>query len=379
MKLRIAPDDLAAAVSDVVRIVPSRSTTPALAGILIEADLAAVTFSAFDFERSLQVRASAEIDVPDRVLVSGRLLAAIVKVLPKKPVEIESDGTKLTLKAGASTFTLPEIGVDDYPALPIAGTDPTGTMKGGEFIDAVNRAASTASRDDSVLLLAAVEICAEGDRIAFTTTDRFRLSTQVLDWTPRAGLESATVVVPASMLVDMARSAKAANEVALHFDSGNVFSLTTATTAATARVLDESFVKWPQLMPADFASVAVADSHLLSDALNRASVTSEVASQVFIEFTEGSARIRSAGEGTSDETVKIEYAGPPIEFKCNSAYLLNGIKALDDSMVTIGMSVANRPLVLFPGEADLSEPLPIVAPCTDIRHLVMPVRGGRNA
>ena len=57
-------------------------------------------------------------DEEGTVLVSGRLLAEIVRSLPARPVELVTDGTRATLKCGSATFTLVLLPEEEYPTLP---------------------------------------------------------------------------------------------------------------------------------------------------------------------------------------------------------------------------------------------------------------------
>ena len=57
-------------------------------------------------------------DDDDAVLVPGRLLSEIVKALPPRPVEVETDGARVIVKCGSSVFTLNQFPADEYPTLP---------------------------------------------------------------------------------------------------------------------------------------------------------------------------------------------------------------------------------------------------------------------
>jgi len=61
------------------------------------------------------------------VLVSGKLLAEIVHNLPARPVDLTSDGTRMTVKCGSATFTMMLLPADEYPTLPDM-PDITGTI-----------------------------------------------------------------------------------------------------------------------------------------------------------------------------------------------------------------------------------------------------------
>ena len=118
LKFRLVRDDFADAVAWVARTLPTRPTVPVLAGVLLTGSDDGLTISGFDYEVSAEVRLAAEIASPGKVLVSGRLLSDITRALPNKPVDVQVDGTRVSLACGSAKFSLPTMAVEDYPTLP---------------------------------------------------------------------------------------------------------------------------------------------------------------------------------------------------------------------------------------------------------------------
>ena len=118
MKLRVDRDVLAEAVTWTARSVPARPPVPVLAGVRLEATETSLVLASFDYEVSAHCEVPAEVEEEGVVLVSGRLLADIAKALPAKPVDLEVEGTKVTVTCGSARFALAAMAADDYPALP---------------------------------------------------------------------------------------------------------------------------------------------------------------------------------------------------------------------------------------------------------------------
>ena len=108
VKFRVEREVLADAVAWVARGLPNRPPVPVLSGVLIEADRAGtITLSAFDYEVSAKVTVAADVDEGGTVLVTGRLLAEISRALPSRPVEVTTEGNKVTVTCGTSRFSSP--------------------------------------------------------------------------------------------------------------------------------------------------------------------------------------------------------------------------------------------------------------------------------
>ncbi|AUS34634.1 DNA polymerase III subunit beta [Rhodococcus qingshengii] len=375
MELRITKSELTSAVLDVLRVLPAKAVTPILGGILIEADFASVSFSAFDYERSLTVSASADVSTPDRVLVSGKLLAGIAKVLPAKPVTLKVDGQALVITAGATRFTLPLMPVEDFPHLP-KPDEPSGTIDARVLIDAIERAASAAGKDETLPMLSGIKIETVGSAITFASTDRFRMSCHTTEWAPGVADSELSVLVGAAEMSDLAKALTETDEVTLHFGDGTL-SVTTARSTATIRLLDCEFPKFRQLFPAEYGTVVSVETSQLSDALNRTTVMQGGAPHVLLDMSEKGIRVHleSEGTGTVAEWIEANVYGTDVEIKTNAQYLRQALAATRHDMVTLGIVKDNRPFLVHPGA--LTSPdmhMPFSAPESEYRHLVMPVR-----
>ena len=120
---------------------------------------------------------------PERVLVSGRLLAEITRSLPAKPVDLAVVGPRVSIVAGSARFTLPTMPVEDYPPLPqMPGS--SGTVDSAVFAEAVAQTAVAAGRDDTLPMLTGIRVEIEGETLTLAATDRFRLAVRELSWLP---------------------------------------------------------------------------------------------------------------------------------------------------------------------------------------------------
>src|SRR4051812_36069344 len=214
VKFRVERDVLADAVAWAARSLPVRPSVPVLAGLLIEASHEGLVLSSFDYETSARATLQAEVADEGRALVSGRLLADICRSLPDKPVEMVTDGARVSLTCGSARFSLQTMPVEDYPTLPDMPAA-TGTVPSEAFAHAVGQAVTAAGRDDMLPVLTGVRIEIDGSTISLLATDRFRLSHRELDWNPRTPDESAAALVPARVLGDTAKSLTGGGEVTI--------------------------------------------------------------------------------------------------------------------------------------------------------------------
>ena len=156
MKLQVERDHLADAVAWTARALPARPTAPVLAGMRLHGGTE-LTLSTFDYEVSAQATVPVITDEEGAVLVSGRLLAEIVRSLPAKPVDLSTDGTRATLKCGSATFTLVLLPEEEYPTLPEM-PPLAGSVGSDALASAIGQVAIAAGRDDTLPALTGIRI-----------------------------------------------------------------------------------------------------------------------------------------------------------------------------------------------------------------------------
>jgi len=112
--------DLAAALAVVSRAVSSRGAVQVLGGIHLQAEDGRLTLSATDMELSLRSSLGGEISGEGAVVVPGRLLTDLARLLPEESVTLryeEGEGM-LTVTSGSHTSRLNVYSAEDFPRLP---------------------------------------------------------------------------------------------------------------------------------------------------------------------------------------------------------------------------------------------------------------------
>ena len=374
MKFRVERDVLAEAVTWVARGLPARPPVPVLAGILLQADEdGSLTLSAFDYEVSARVTVAADVAESGTVLVLGRLLADISRNLPDRPIEVATDGSKVNVTCGASRFSLLLMPADDYPTLP-ASPEPTGTVDGHLFTQAVGQVSVAADRGDTLPILTGVRVEVEGDRMTLLATDRYRLAMRELHWNPGTTDASHVVLIPARTLSETARSLGASGsiDVALGSTAGGegLVGFEAGRRRTTTRLLDGEYPKVSSIFPTSSDTEAVVRTADLVEAVKRVALVAERNTPVRLRFGEGQVAIE-AGTGDdaqASEAVECTLTGPELEIAFNPHYLLDGLGVVGTDFTRISFTQPSRPAVLS-GQAEEDG-----EPDTTYRYVLMPVR-----
>lgn len=377
VKFRIERDVLADAVTWVARGLPARPPVPVLAGVLIEADdEGSLTLSAFDYEVSAKVTVPADVAESGKVLVLGRLLADISRNLPNRPIDVVADGNKVQVTCGSSRFSLLMMPVDDYPTLPTS-PEPSGTIQGDTFTQAVSQVSIAADRGDTLPILTGVRMEIEGDKITLLATDRYRLAMRELSWKPASadiGTVSAVALIPARTLSDTAKALGASGSVDMALggqgQGDGLVGFEAGQRRTTTRLLDGEYPKVTSIFPSSVDTEAVIETGALVEAVKRVALVAERNTPVRLLFTDGQVAIE-AGTGEdaqASEAVEATLTGPEIEIAFNPHFLLDGLGALGMAYAKLSFTQPSRPAVLT-GQAEVDGD-------TDVsyRYVLMPVR-----
>jgi DNA polymerase-3 subunit beta len=384
LKFRLVREDFADAVAWVARTLPNRPTVPVLAGVLLTGSDDGLTISGFDYEVSAEVRLAAEIASPGTVLVSGRLLSDITRALPDKPVDVQVEGTRVSLTCGSARFSLPTMAVEDYPTLPTLPEE-TGALSAELFAEAISQVAVAAGRDDTLPMLTGIRVEISGESVVLAATDRFRLAVRELTWSAAGPDVEAAVLVPAKTLAEAAKTGTDGAEVHLSLGSGpavgkdGLLGISGNGKRSTTRLLDAEFPKFRQLLPTEHTAVASVGVAELAEAIKRVALVADRGAQVRMEFSGDVLRLSAGADdvGRAEEDVAVDFAGEPLTIAFNPTYLTDGLGSLHSERVSFGFTTPSRPAVLRPASEDdpqAGDSAPFPAIPTDYVYLLMPVR-----
>lgn len=383
MKIRLKRDVLAEAVQWAARNLPSRTTEPILAGILMHADADGVILSAFDSDTSARITVPAEVTDEGTALVSGRLLAEISRSLPDHPVDITADDAKMELLCGPARFTLQTMPVEDYPPLP-AMPESTGAIGSQDFARAVSQVVVAASRDEMLAVFTGVRVEIDGETVSLLATDRYRMALKEITWNPAQPSVSAAALIPAKVLAETAKSMTSGEQVTLSLSQPGVGEGLAGFDGSgpggereiTTRLLDGDFPKVRHLMDIKPTLSVRGRTRDIIDAAKRVALVADRNTPLRMSVTDGGITLEAAtGEQARasealEAVVDLHGADEPTIAAAgfNPTYLLDALNALDTEFVHFSFTQPGKPCLLTGLESLDGEQL------LDYRHVIMLMR-----
>src|SRR4051794_28013579 len=362
MKVVCQREELSQRLAVVARAVSTRASVQILSGVLLRAEGGRLHLAATDMELSLRSSLEAQVDGDGAVVVPGRLLVDLVRLLPDSEVTIEhrADESVVRITSGSSASTLHTYAAEDFPRLPDLDTVGTFTVDRESLLETVSRVARSASRDESRPVLTGILVRFETGKIVMAATDSYRLAvkeTSVTDELPE--LEA---IIPARALQELARIASGSDDLQLGMQDNHVVFGSEGTWLTTRRI-DGQFPNVRQLLPEQFEQELPLPREEVLDVVRRVSLMAQRNSPLRLRWADGELTVSAVTQdvGEARESLPAPYTGDPMEIGFNAKFLRDGLESVDSETVKFKLISPLRPAVLE-GDAD------------DYLYLIMPIR-----
>lgn len=361
LKITCPRDELVRHLAIVSRAASTRTTVQVLAGILLRAEGGRLHLAATDMELSLRTSLDAAVDTEGAVVVPGKLLVDLARLLPGDDVSLEhrqGEGV-VEIASGSATYRIHTYNAEDFPRLPEA-TGEMAAIDAEALLATAIKVSRAASRDESRPVLTGILVRFEGENLIMAATDSYRLAVkETLMTTPGPELDA---IVPARALLELARVAQGASELQLGVQENQVLFATDGVLLTTRRI-EGQFPNYRQLLPESFEHELALPREELLDVVRRVAVMAQRNAPLRLHLAEGeltvSAQTQDVGEGR--ESMPAPFGGEQLDIGFNPEFLRDGIESAEGDELRLKLISPLRPAVLQ-GASD------------DFSYLIMPIR-----
>jgi DNA polymerase III subunit beta len=361
MKISCRRDELVAKLGVVSRAVSTRGAVQVLSGILVSVDGGTLTLAATDMEVSLRTTLDAEVEGDGAVVIPGKLLTDLARLLPDPEVTIEyrAEEGVAQVTSGTATYRLNTYAAEDFPRLPALEAQ-LHAIERGALLETVERVARSASRDESRPVLTGILVRFEAGKLVMVATDSYRLA--VKETVLAAAAPELEAIIPARALQELSRLAGAGDTVELGVHENHVlFGVGDAW--LTSRRIDGQFPNYRQLLPESFEVELTLPRAELHDVVRRISVMAQRNSPLRLRFAEGELTVSAQTQdiGEARETMPVPYSGDEFVIGFNAEFLRDGIDSISGDDVRVKLINPLRPAILEDVGGDYT-------------YLIMPIR-----
>ena len=328
MKFTIDKRILTEAVGNLQRAVSTKTSIPALEGILIRTDVEKIILSAYDLEIGMQTELPAIISAPGAIILTARLFSEIVRKSPADDVTVESDDRNTaTITSGVSCFTIIGMNAAEFPEFPkITDTDtlrlPANVLKS--------------------MIRQTLFAIADSNAKPIHQGSLFKIEDNMLD------------------VVSVDGYRLALRREAIRFDGSLDFVVPGKTLSEVLKLLRDD-----DALPKDKKTEVTVSTRTLIDSVERVSllITDRLKSPVRCVFNEDTVKLLcSTTMGRANDQIEAKITGDPLEIGFNNKYLLDALRAAECDEVRLELGGPISPMLVLPKEGD------------SFSFLVLPVR-----
>ncbi len=350
MRFTISREKLQEGLNAVSASIPTKTTLPVLANILVETTDRGIRFSGTDLDIAVSTEVAADVETPGAITIPARKLSELAKELPPAPVRIAALGEqRITLECGRSKFKLLGLSRDEFPTFPAVRFNESWRIKSGELQKLIAATSFAVSTEESRPILNGVlwELRPEQMRMVATNGHRLaKMETPIVS----SSAPASDLIVPPKALEQVRRLFPAEEELEVARGDNHI-GFRSPITSVFTRLIEGPYPNYDQVIPRDNDKFAVADKGALTSALKRMSViASDQTHRIRMGFNSGMLKfsVTTPDLGEAQDELPIRYDGDPFEIGFNAAYLLEILRYMPTDEVKLTFKAPERAATIEP-------------------------------
>ena len=353
------------AVNTASRTVATKSSIPALEGLLLEGT-EVLTLSGYNMQTGIRTRLEADIREGGRIVLNSRLFGDIIRKMPDDVIVFSADEKfMVTLTCGDARFEILGLSADDYPEMPEVDDEYTFTMQQGILKAMINQTSFAVSTNENRPIHTGSLFEVGIDGVTVVSVDGFRLALR------REKIEKLEggafrFVCPGSALNEVEKICEDSEEPVTVILGKRHIMFETGTTQLICRKLEGEFLDYKNAIPRNNPIRLTVDTKVMLSRLDRVSVviSEKLKSPVRCQMGNGSVVLSAkTGNGEAVDVCPVEGDGQELEIGFNNRYLMDALRYAPAEQVVMELNTGISPCVMTPVDGSDS-----------FLYMVLPVR-----
>jgi DNA polymerase-3 subunit beta len=350
MRFTIAREKLQEGLTAVAASIPTKTTLPVLANILVETTEKGIRLSGTDLDIAVSTEVTADVETQGAITIPAKKLSEIARELPPAPVKIASSGEqRLTLDCGRSHFRLLGLPKDEFPSFPSIRFNESWRIRSGDLQKLIAHTAFAVSTEESRPILNGVLWELRPEFMRMVATNGHRLAKMELPMKTQSNA-AGDLIIPPKALEQIRRLFPADEELEIA-RGDNHLGFRSPFTAVYTRLIEGPYPNYDQVIPRDNDRVAVADKQALTSALKRMSVVaSDQTHRIRLTFNAAILRfsVQTPDLGDAQDELPVRYTGDPLDIGFNASYLLEILRYIPTDEVRLTFKAPERAATVEP-------------------------------
>lgn len=331
MKLSIDRAALLRALGHMQSVVEKRNTIPILSNVMMKAEKGALSLSSTDLDLEINETVAAKVDMTGATTAPAHTFHDIVRKMPDGSVveiEMNRDGTQMTVRAESAQFKLSCLPVGDFPEINVGKLPHAFSIPAAELRALIDRTKFAMSTEETRYYLNGIFLHeAEQNGLPMlraVATDGHRLARFEMPLPQGAG-GIPGVIVPRKAVVELRKLIEdAADVIHISLSEGKI-RFTFDHVIMTSKLIDGTFPDYQRVIPQKNDKIIDVNPKLFTRAIDRVSTISDGKSRalkITLRGKQMTLSASSAESGSATEEMEVN-SDSNIEIGFNARYLLD--------------------------------------------------------
>ena len=353
MKFTVNKSDITEAVSNIQRAVPTKTSIPALEGILLSATETGLELCAYDLELGITTVIPAFVMEPGKAVLSAKLFSDIVRRTPAETVTVSVDEKNMaTLESGYSRFSIIGIPAEEFPELPKLSDSTQISLPGALLKSMIRQTLFAIAESDAKPIHQGSLFSLENGILDVVSVDGYRLAVrrEPVDFS-----EDLSFVVPGKTLSELLKLIKDSEEP-VEISAGRrhiLFKIDNYTVISS--LLEGEFLNYKAAIPPESQTEVVLKTREAIDSVERVSllITDRLKSPIRCLFDNNEVKLNcTTSMGRASDQLDVEMTGQSVEIGFNNRYLLEALRNTECDEVKVQLGGPLSPMKVVPKEGD---------------------------
>ncbi|MCI5705417.1 DNA polymerase III subunit beta [Candidatus Pseudoscillospira sp. SGI.172] len=344
---------LQAAIAVSARAAASKSSIPALEGILLEAD-SELRLTGYNLETGIRTVVPAQVSEGGSLVLSSRLFGEIVRRLPDDMVTFSSEDLTVHIQCGMSEFNIQGIDPEEFPELPAVERQNALELPQSTLADMIGRTLFAVSDNESRPILTGSLFEVIGDTLAVVSVDGQRLAIRREKLENKPGMDF-SFVVPGAALNEVKGICSDTEETALVTTGARHVLFKVGSTLLVTRRLEGEFLDYRQAISRKSTVLLTADVRQLMASIDRVSliISEKFKSPLRCTMEDGSIFLTTrTAIGDASDRCPVEGSGGDLKIGFNNRLLMDALKAVPTDRALLKLGTSSSPCVIVPVDAE---------------------------
>lgn len=353
MQITVNRSDITEAVSNIQRAVSSKTSVPALEGILLTAGEDELELCAYDLELGMTTVIPAKVKEPGRAVLSAKLFSDIVRKTPADTISIDVDEKNMaTIESGASKFSIIGIPAGEFPELPKVDGGESISLASSVLRSMIRQTVFAVAESDAKPIHQGSLFSMDGGILDVVAVDGYRLAkrTETIDFKDKLSF-----VVPGKTLSEVLRLLKDSDDpIGLYAGKRHImFKIDNYTVISS--LLEGEFLNYKATIPTGSKTTVIMRSREAIESVERVSllINDRIKSPIRCIFSNNEVKLLcTTSMGRASDQLSVSMEGEELEIGFNNRYLLDALRNTECDEIQVGLSGPLSPMTVGPKEGD---------------------------